>query len=153
MYDFFRFALITVLAAVGAGTSNAGYASSALAGHVFIRSPLNAAEQSAPSSVPSSSGKPSSAKSEAPKLDAALAAEFAAADKRPEDAARLYLDAAKAENRGDFAERAVRLALSARNFGLAETAAALWVKVAPNNLNALQAQAFAMIAQGIKDAI
>ena len=100
MYDFFRFALITVLAAVGAGTSNAGYASSALAGHVFIRSPLNAAEQSAPSSAPSSpssAAKRSSAKSEAPKLDAALAAEFAAADKRPEDAARLYLDAAKAD--------------------------------------------------------
>lgn len=84
------------------------------------------------------------------KLDAALAAEFAAADKRPEDAARLYIQAAKAEKRADFAERAARFALSARNFGLAQEAAELWLEIAPKDLNALQAQAFALIVQGKK---
>ena len=85
------------------------------------------------------------------KLDAALAAEFAAADKRPEDAARLYIEAAKSAKRADFAERAARLALAARNFGLAEEAAELWLEIAPKDLNALQAQAFALIVQGKKD--
>ena len=84
------------------------------------------------------------------KLDAALAAEFAAADKRPEEAARLYIQAAKAEKRADFAERAARFALSARNFGLAQEAAELWLEIAPKNLNALQAQAFTLIVQGKK---
>ena len=84
------------------------------------------------------------------KLDAALAAEFAAADKRPEDAARLYIQAAKSEKRADFAERAARFALSARNFGLAQEAAELWLEIAPKDLNALQAQAFALIVQGKK---
>ncbi len=84
------------------------------------------------------------------KLDAALAAEFAAADKRPEDAARLYIQAAKSEKRADFAERAARFALSARNFGLAQEAAELWLEIAPKNLSALQAQAFALIVQGKK---
>ncbi len=84
------------------------------------------------------------------KLDAALAAEFAAADKRPEDAARLYIQAAKAEKRADFAERAARFALAARNFGLAQEAAELWLDIAPKDLNALQAQAFALIVQGKK---
>lgn len=84
------------------------------------------------------------------KLDAALAAEFAAADKRPEEAARLYIQAAKSEKRADFAERAARFALAARNFGLAEEAAELWLKIAPEDLNALQAQAFALIVQGKK---
>ncbi len=85
------------------------------------------------------------------KLDAALAAEFAAADKRPEDAARLYIQAAKSEKRADFAERAARFALSARNFGLAQEAAELWLEIAPKDLNAMQAQAFALIVQGKKD--
>jgi predicted Zn-dependent protease len=83
-------------------------------------------------------------------LDAALAAEFAAADKRPEDAARLYIAAAKAQKRADFAERAARLALSARNFGLAQEAADTWLDISPKNLNALQAQAFTLIVQGKK---
>ena len=85
------------------------------------------------------------------KLDAALAAEFAAAEKRPEDAARLYIEAAKSEKRADFAERAARFALAARNFGLAQEAAELWLEIAPKDLNALQAQAFALIVQGKKD--
>ena len=84
------------------------------------------------------------------KLDDALAAEFAAADKRPEDAARLYIRAAKSEQRADFAERAARFALSARNFALAQEAAEIWLSIAPKDLNALQAQAFAMIVQGKK---
>ncbi len=84
------------------------------------------------------------------KLDAALAAEFAAADKRPEDAARLYIEAAKGAKRADFAERAARFALAARNFGLAQEAAELWLKIAPKDLNAMQAQAFALIVQGDK---
>ena len=85
------------------------------------------------------------------KLDAALAAEFAAADKRPEDAARLYIEAAKSAKRADFAERAARFALAARNFGLAQEAAELWLEIAPKDLKALQAQAFALIVQGKKD--
>lgn len=98
-----------------------------------------------------SADKSSTARQSSPsKLDAALAAEFAAADKRPEDAARLYIQAAKSEKRADFAERAARFALSARNFALAQEAAELWLSIAPKDLNALQAQAFVLIVQGKK---
>jgi len=103
---------------------------------------------------PNSTAQPSKLEQFEPspsKLDTALAAEFAAADKRPEEAARLYIQAAKSEKRADFAERAARFALSARNFGLAQEAAELWLEIAPQNLNALQAQAFALIVQGKKD--
>lgn len=84
-------------------------------------------------------------------LSKALQAEFAATDKRPEDAAQLYLEAATSEKRADYAERAVRMALSARNFPLAERAADLWVQLAPEDLNALQAQAFTLMTQAKKE--
>ena len=84
-------------------------------------------------------------------LSKALQAEFAAADKRPEDAAKLYLEAATSEKRSDYAERAVRMALAARNFALAENAANLWIQLAPGELNPLQARAFTLMAQSKKD--
>jgi tetratricopeptide (TPR) repeat protein len=83
-------------------------------------------------------------------LDQALAAEFAAKEGRPAEAAELYLEAALAQKRADFAERAVRFALGARNFQLAESAAIAWVKLAPENLNAMQAHAFTLLAQSKK---
>ena len=99
---------------------------------------------------PAFAAKPAAAPAKAGSqtLSKALQAEFAAADKRPEDAAQLYLEAATSEKRGDYAERAVRMALAARNFPLAENAANLWVKLAPGEVNALQAQAFTLMAQG-----
>jgi tetratricopeptide (TPR) repeat protein len=84
-------------------------------------------------------------------LSSVLAAEFAAADGRKADAATLYLKASRSEKRADYAERAARLALGARDFGLAETAAALWLSLAPGELAALQTQAFALIVQGKRD--
>lgn len=103
--------------------------------------------------VPAHAAKPESAapSSTNQTLSKALQAEFAAKDKRPEEAANLYLEAAASEKRSDYAERAVRMALAARNFPLAENAANLWVKLAPTDINALQAQAYTLMAQSKKD--
>jgi tetratricopeptide (TPR) repeat protein len=84
------------------------------------------------------------------KLDGALAAEFAAADRDFVRAATLYLQAASAEKRADYAERAVRFALAERDFPLAERAASVWMELAPKSLEARQALAFAQITQGNK---
>ncbi len=86
------------------------------------------------------------------KLDIVLAAEFAAADRDFVRAASLYLQAAEAEQRADYAERAVRFALAERDFPLAERASVVWVKLAPTSLEAKQALAFAYITQGNKPA-
>jgi tetratricopeptide (TPR) repeat protein len=83
-------------------------------------------------------------------LDKALAAEFAAKEGRREEAAKLYLEAANTQKRADFAERAVRFALAERNFALAESAAEAWARLDSRNLNALQAHAFALLAQNKK---
>jgi tetratricopeptide (TPR) repeat protein len=102
----------------------------------------------APSILYAESAKAVDAKSAG--LDQALAAEFAAKEGRREEAAKLYMEAAKAQKRADFAERAVRFALAERNFALAETAAETWTGLDSKNLNALQAHAFALLAQNKK---
>ena len=83
-------------------------------------------------------------------MDAALSAEFAATDGQPAVAARHYLRAAKQSKRVDYAERAARLALYARDFPLAEEVGEFWLSINPNHLGAMQTYAFAALAQGDK---
>jgi tetratricopeptide (TPR) repeat protein len=85
-------------------------------------------------------------------LQSALSAEFAASDGKESDAAAQFLASAKQEKRADYAERAARLALFAREFALAEQAAEFWLTLAPDNFDAQQAQAFAEVVQGKPEA-
>ncbi len=111
--------------------------------------PTRVAQNAAKQSAPSNSQTTAKANDD---LAQALEAEFAAQDQRPEDAARLYLQAAEKSKRADYAENATRYAFNARNFILAEKAAKLWRGLVDNDLSSHQAVAFALIAQGKKDA-
>ena len=85
-------------------------------------------------------------------LEAAIGAEFDAADGKEQAAAKKYLLAAQTEKRADYAERAAKLALFARDFALAEQAAEAWLAIKPDQLEAQQTQAYAELAQGKTDA-
>lgn len=85
-------------------------------------------------------------------LEQAIGAEFDAADGNELGAAKKYLLAAKQEKRADYAERAARLALFARDFEVAEQAAEVWLSLKPDQQDALQTQAFAELALGKPDA-
>lgn len=85
-------------------------------------------------------------------LEQAIGAEFDAADGNELGAAKKYLRAAKDEQRSDYAERAARLALLARDFALAEQAAEVWLDVKPDAEQAQQTQAFAELAQNKPEA-
>ncbi len=85
-------------------------------------------------------------------LEQAMGAEFDAADGNELAAAEKYLRAAKAEKRSDYAERAARLALFGRDFGLAEQAAEAWLSLKPDAEQALQTQVFAELAQNKPEA-
>jgi len=85
-------------------------------------------------------------------LEQAIAAEFDAADGDQLSAAKKYLQAAKDEKRADYAERAARLALYARDFDIAEQAAEVWLTIKPEQEDALQTRAFAELALGKTEA-
>jgi len=85
-------------------------------------------------------------------LEQAIGAEFDAVDGNELAAAKKYLRAAKEEKRADYAERAARLALFARDFDIAEQAAEVWLTIKPDLPDALQTRAFAELALGKSDA-
>lgn len=80
-------------------------------------------------------------------LLAALAGEFALLEEKPAAAARAYALAARHAARADYAERAARLALYAKDAATAAEMARLWHALDPADTSASQAAALAHVGQ------
>ncbi len=81
-------------------------------------------------------------------LEPLLAAEFAVQSGRLDDAARWYLDAARAAQDAELAERATRIALLARDNERAAQALALWREQGGEGVNLLSAEAALALREG-----